>query len=128
VLNTVFSSLLKTNQGFIKLLRLHCSEDFQRTFRQGNKQKQGGLVLYTRLNGLGYARLGLAIAKRVIPSAVSRNRFKRLIRESFRLNQYRLPDIDIVIAVTNRSLYNNQVFLCDLDKQWSRLVVYYKRV
>lgn len=119
--------MLKTSQSFIRSLRLRRSGDFQKIFRLGNKQKQGCLVVYTKLNGLGYARLGLAIAKKVIPRATSRNRLKRLIRESFRLSQHRLPDIDIVIAVTNRSLYNNQVFLCDLDKQWSRLAIYYKR-
>jgi ribonuclease P protein component len=119
--------LIKTNLGFIKSLRLQRSEDFQQTFRLGNKQKQGSLVVYTKLNGLGYARLGLTVAKKIIPNATSRNRLKRLIRESFRLNQHRLPDVDIVIVVTNRSLYNNQVLLCDLDKQWSRLAVCYKR-
>lgn len=120
--------MLKTNQSFIKSLRLRRSEDFQRTFRLGNKQKQGSLVIYTKLNGLDCARLGLSVAKKIIQSATTRNRLKRLIRESFRLNQHRLPEIDIVIVVTNRFVYNNQVFLCDLDKQWSRLVVYYKRV
>ncbi|HEY2567352.1 MAG TPA: ribonuclease P protein component [Candidatus Aquirickettsiella sp.] len=119
--------MIKANQGFVRLLRLQRAEDFQQTFRLGNKQSQGGLVVYTRLNGLGFARLGLAIAKKIIPSASARNRLKRLIRESFRLNQSRLPEVDIVIVVTNRSLYNNQVLLCDLDKQWSRLEVYYKR-
>jgi ribonuclease P protein component len=119
--------LIETNQCFIKLLRLQRAEDFQRAFRLGNKQKQGGLVVYTKLNGLGYARLGLAVAKKIIPNATSRNRLKRLIRESFRLNQRGLPEVDIVVVVTNRSLYNNQVLLCDLDKQWSRLAVFYKK-
>lgn len=118
--------MLKTHQGFIKSLRLRRSEDFKETFRLGNKQKQGSLVVYTKLNGLGYARLGLAVAKKIILRSTSRNRLKRLIRESFRLNQHRLPDVDIVIVVTNPVLYNNQIFLCDLDKQWSRLA-YYKR-
>lgn len=117
----------KSNQGFVRSLRLQRAEDFQQAFRLGNKHNQGGLVVYTRLNGLGYARLGLAIAKKVIQSASARNRVKRLLRESFRLNQGRLPDIDIVIVVTSRTLYNNRVLLCDLDKQWSRLEVYYKR-
>lgn len=117
----------KINQGFVKSLRLQRSEDFQQAFRLGNKQYQGGLVVYTKVNGLGCARLGLAIAKKVIPNASTRNRLKRLIRESFRLNQSRLPDVDIVIVVTKRTLYNNRVLLCDLDKQWSRLKVYYKR-
>ncbi|MEN9916867.1 MAG: ribonuclease protein component [Pseudomonadota bacterium] len=117
----------KGNQGFVRSLRLQRSEDFQQAFRLGNKQNQGGLVVYTKLNGLSYARLGLAIAKKIVPSASDRNRLKRLIRESFRLNQGRLPEVDIVIVVTSRSLYNNQVLLRDLDKQWSRLEVYYKR-
>lgn len=117
----------KSNQGFVRSLRLQRAEYFQQAFRLGNKHNQGGLVVYTRLNGLGYARLGLAIAKKVIQSASARNRVKRLLRESFRLNQIRLPDIDIVIVVTSRTLYNNRVLLCDLDKQWSRLEVYYKR-
>lgn len=120
--------MIKTNKGFIRSLRLQRAEEFQQTFRLGNKKKQGGLAVYTKLNDLGYARLGLAVAKKIIPNATSRNRLKRLIRESFRLNQHRLPEVDIVIVVvTNRSLYNNQVLLCDLDKQWSRLAVFYKR-
>lgn len=119
--------MIKTNQGFIKSIRLQRAEDFQRAFRLGNKHKQDGLVVYAKLNDLGYARLGLAVAKKIIPSATSRNRLKRLIRESFRLNRRRLPEVDIVVVVTSRSLYNNQVLLCDLDKQWSRLAVFYKR-
>lgn len=117
----------KINQGFVRSLRLQRTEDFQQAFRLGNKQNQNGLIVYTRLNGLGYARLGLTIAKKIIPSASARNRLKRLIRESFRLNQSRLPEVDIVIVVISRSLYNNRVLLCDLDKQWSRLEVYYKK-
>lgn len=85
------------------------------------------MVAYTKLNGMGHARLGIAIAKKIIPKATSRNRLKRIIRESFRLNQRTLPDLDIVIVITSRYFYNNQVLLCDLDKQWSRLAVYYKR-
>ena len=119
--------MIKTNQGFIKSLRLQRSEDFQQIFRLKKKKKQGGLVVYTKPNSLGYARLGLAVAKKIVPSATSRNRLRRLMRESFRLNQCRLPEVDIVIVVTSRSLYNNQVLLCDLDKQWSRLEVFYKR-
>lgn len=42
-------------------------------------------------------RLGLAIAKRQIHRAHERNRIKRQAREQFRLKQYRLPEIDLVI-------------------------------
>jgi len=44
----------------------------------------------------GGARVGLAIAKRLMPRAVDRNRVRRLIRESFRAHQHELPHRDYV--------------------------------
>ncbi len=42
------------------------------------------------------ARLGLSVGSKVGP-AVARNRLKRLVRESFRLNRDRLKDCDLVV-------------------------------
>lgn len=42
-------------------------------------------------------RLGTAIAKRVMPRAVDRNRVKRLVREAFRCHQPQLPNRDYVV-------------------------------
>ena len=42
------------------------------------------------------ARLGLSVGSKVGP-AVTRNRLKRLVRESFRLNRDRLKDCDLVV-------------------------------
>lgn len=49
-------------------------------------------------------RLGFAIARKQVPSAVKRNTLKRLFRESFRRNQYRLPARDMVIMVRREIL------------------------
>ena len=48
-------------------------------------------------NQLQHPRLGLAISRKVANKAVSRNRIKRLIRESYRHWQSRLDNLDIVI-------------------------------
>ena len=54
------------------------------------------MLLYTS-NRKSHPRLGLAISKKIIRKAVDRNRVKRMIRESFRLNQQQLGCFDIVV-------------------------------
>lgn len=115
-----------TDNGLPKLRKLANSEDFDQVFQIGKKLRQGCVITYTRRNKYGYARLGLAIAKKVVSTASARNWIKRIIRESFRLKQQSLPHLDIVIIVTNQCILNKQILLCDLNKQWSRLMIYYK--
>lgn len=54
-------------------------------------------MLLARPNLEGRPRLGLAISKRHAGNAVQRNLIKRIVRESFRLWQQRLPPMDIVV-------------------------------
>jgi ribonuclease P protein component len=49
-------------------------------------------------NTLGFARLGLSIAARVVGAAVVRNRIRRVAREVFRLAQRELPALDLVLS------------------------------
>lgn len=53
------------------------------------------LILAVPNNG-DQARLGLVIAKKNIRLSVHRNRIKRVVRETFRLNHGRLDSLDIV--------------------------------
>ncbi len=53
-------------------------------------------------NNLGQARLGLIIAKRFAPHAVTRNTIKRVIREGFRVRQHQLPARDYVFRLQSR--------------------------
>lgn len=54
-------------------------------------------MLYTRLNQLPHARLGVVVAKRFAPRAVTRNTIKRVTRELFRVTG--LPAIDCVVRL-----------------------------
>jgi len=73
-----------------------------------------GLVLYRRPNEVGYARLGLIIPKRLVRTAVARNRIRRLAREAFRLEQLRLGGVDCVVRMT-RPLGDGELRLADFQ-------------
>lgn len=80
------------------------------------------LVLATP-NGRDYPRLGLAISKRNVKTAVGRNRVKRLVRESFRRHRQQLGGLDIVVLsrhATHDS--SNPGLLHSLNRHWRRLV------
>ena len=54
-------------------------------------------MLYTCPNQLPHARLGVVVAKRFAPRAVTRNTIKRVTRELFRTTG--LPPIDCVVRL-----------------------------
>lgn len=78
-------------------MRLLKQEEFDRVFAAKLYQADGVLVVNATANDLGRTRLGLAISKKAGKANV-RNRWKRLIRESFRLQHGELPvGLDLVV-------------------------------
>lgn len=63
------------------------------------KLHQNHLMAFVRTNTLEQPRVGMAITKRKVPTAVTRNLVKRLIRESFRIKASTLENKDIVFIV-----------------------------
>jgi ribonuclease P protein component len=82
--------------GFSKRLRLLKKADFDAVFAARASSSDGMLLVYGARNTLGHPRLGLAVSRKV-GNAVARNRWKRLIREAFRLAQHELPPLDLVV-------------------------------
>lgn len=81
--------------GFPKRLRLLRLSDFDRVFAARNSAADSLLIVHGVANEMDHARLGLAVSRKV-GDAVVRNRWKRALREAFRLSQHELPAADII--------------------------------
>jgi len=88
--------------GFSKAQRLLTQSDFNRVFKQGKRVSTPEWTLAYRVRpqapGRSFApRLGLSVSRKM-GGAVQRNRFKRQMREIFRLNQAKLTQgLEIVV-------------------------------
>jgi ribonuclease P protein component len=69
--------------------------DFDRVMRARASATDGFLRMYGATNEFDHPRLGLTVSRRV-GGAVTRNRWKRALREAFRLAQRDLPPCDLV--------------------------------
>jgi ribonuclease P protein component len=82
---------------FPKTVRLLKSDQFDRVFAQKCSASDAKLIVYAAANDVEHSRLGLVVSRKV-GNAVARNRWKRLIREAFRLMRAELPTgVDLVV-------------------------------
>ncbi|MDY0389579.1 MAG: ribonuclease P protein component [Desulfobulbus oligotrophicus] len=78
---------------------LRVTGEFQAVYKAGARYRGNGLTLIILANDLEYSRLGISVSRKV-GNAVRRNRIKRLIRETFRLNRELFPHgADVVWAI-----------------------------
>lgn len=111
---------------FPKEKRLIAKACYQRVFQDGRKLPVSELLFVIGKNTYNYPRLGLAISKKNVPTAVDRNRIKRIIRENFRQLKnsagIELGHIDIiVVARRNLAKLSNEHLRARLDYAWKKI-------
>ena len=102
--------------------RLLKATDFRAVFRTGRRARAGLLHARIRPNGKGRARLGLAVSLKATRKAVIRNRIRRQLRESFRVNQHRLEGLDIVVSLSRPPAGGAIDLRPRLPRLWSEVV------
>lgn len=95
-------SFIMNNTQSLKLNR-----DFRRVYRS-DSYVGGYTVVYARKNRYTFNRLGLTVGK-TAGGAVTRNRLKRLMRESYRLMENRVAaGYDFIIVARTRAVGKTQ--------------------
>ena len=81
---------------FDKTRRLLKKSHYDHVFSKSKKLVSHEFIVFYCDNSVGCSRLGLALSKKMIAKAHDRNRVKRALRETFRIN-VNLPAIDIIV-------------------------------
>ncbi len=110
--------------GFPPRRRLRRKVEFDAVYGRGRRIVADAFFTMNALrNHEPGARLGMTVSTKIAGNAVQRNRLRRVIRESFRLQQLSLPSFDIVIG-TRAAVRNatNDQLRESLNKLWPRLI------
>lgn len=118
------------SQTFGRERRLLTAKDFKQVFDNAKRFRSTNFQALVTQNSQPFSRIGFVIAKRNIAHAVSRNRVRRIVRETFRKKGLVANiNIDIVFMVykTAGSLTNQQLF-DECESLWIKLHSHYKQV
>jgi ribonuclease P protein component len=86
------------DQRFLPQYRIRRAADFRRAYQRRSSAADDRIVVFGHPNELPYPRLGISASRR-LGGAVVRNRWKRLLREAFRLTRAQLPEgIDLIVV------------------------------
>jgi ribonuclease P protein component len=96
--NNIRNEAQPPDQSLPKRMRLRAPQDFQRVYQHRRSVSDNRLLIYALPNELPYTRLGASVSRKV-GGAVERNRWRRLLREAFRLSRHAMPTGLDLIAI-----------------------------
>jgi len=109
--------------AFTSKQKLKKAIEFKRVFNKSFVSSDACFKVLARINGGELSRLGMAVSRQIDKRAVARNRIKRIVRESFRLQSAQSAAcLDIVILPRRETatMCNEKLF-DSLNRHWSRL-------
>ena len=82
--------------------RLQKRKEIERVFKKGKWFKEGCLILKVAHNDLSTSRFAFIISKKVSNKAIVRNRIRRIIQETIRVNLDAIKTgVDIILLATS---------------------------
>lgn len=112
---------------FPREIRLVTTAQFKKVLSKSKEQKKISSELFTIYfccTNLESPRLGVIVPKKNVNKSSRRNYFKRIIREQFRLNQYKFKKLDMVVFVNNSGkTLSKKELNSKLEKQFNKLLV-----
>lgn len=105
----VANNLHVHNFSYPKSVRLRTRGQFQRVAKSSKRHVGKWIVIDAQVQRQQATRLGITVTKK-FGGAVERNRFKRIVREAFRLSRLLLPPgLDLVIKPRTESIHATSI-------------------
>lgn len=111
------------HRRFQRKQRLNSAAEYNNVFKSSCRSRDSQFVVLARRNGRPFPRLGLAISRKTVKTAVSRNKIKRTIRESFRNHADILSGLDIVVLAQKQVKSDEGGYMSQsLKTHWQRIL------
>lgn len=108
-------------QGLPRSRRILNAAAYSAVFKHRCTTHDTFFKVFSAPNRLPYARLGLAVSRKVSTRAVVRNRIKRQVREWFRLHHAVLTGLDVVVVSQRAPGEDLASLRTSLRMHWERI-------
>jgi ribonuclease P protein component len=102
-------------------VRITKASEYAHIFQKGKHTQGKFWQLVATPSSESKPRLGLAISKKAYKKAVDRNLRKRLARETFRLQQAHLGNLDMVVMAKKSRPVANKALVADLSNLFRKI-------